>query len=67
VADPRLERGASAATPDGAVPVRLRSGRPPRPANDNVFPRLKQLPRLLPLLAAVALLGWALIRAFGAR
>jgi hypothetical protein len=64
VADPRPERGAPAGVPDGSARVKLRSGRPPRPANDNIFPRLKQLPRVVPLIAAVALLAWALFHAF---
>jgi len=37
----------------------------PRPANDNTIPWLRQLLRVVPLLAAVALLAWALIHAFG--
>jgi hypothetical protein len=54
-----------ARAPTGSAAVRLRSARPPRPANDNIFPWLKQLPRLVPLLAALALLAWAVIHAFG--
>jgi hypothetical protein len=64
VADPSREPGTPAQAPAGRVGVGLRAGRPPRPANDNSFPRLKQLTRLAPLLVAVALLVWALIHAF---
>ena len=49
----------------GPIAVGLRAGRLPRPANDNHFPWLKQTSRIAPLLAAVALLAWALIHAFG--
>jgi hypothetical protein len=65
VADPRPERGAPAHRADGSASVRLRGVRPPRPANDNAFPWLRQVSRLLPLLAAAALLAWALVHAFG--
>jgi len=64
VADPSREPGASTQAPSGRVAVGLRANRPPRPANDNSFPRLKQLSRLAPLVVAVALLAWALIQAF---
>jgi hypothetical protein len=64
VADPSREPGASTQAPSGRVAVGLRVNRPPRPANDNSFPRLKQLSRLAPLVVAVALLAWALIHAF---
>ncbi|HWE75889.1 MAG TPA: hypothetical protein VG328_22200 [Stellaceae bacterium] len=66
MADPSREPGAPAQAPSGRAGVWLRAGRPPRPANDNRFPRLKQLARLTPLLVAIALLAWALIHAFRA-
>jgi len=65
VADPSRETGAPARTPRGPVGVGLRTHRLPRPANDNSFPWLKQAARVVPLLAAVALLAWALVHAFG--
>jgi hypothetical protein len=66
VADPSRETGAPARAQTGPVAVGLRASRPPRPANDNRFPWLKHALRVVPLLAAVALLAWALIHAFGA-
>jgi hypothetical protein len=65
VADPSRETGAAARAQAGPVVVGLRATRPPRPANDNRFPWLKQASRVVPLLVAVALLAWALIHAFG--
>lgn len=69
MADPRRERGLPAGAGDSPafVPLRLRAGRPPRPANDNILPWLRQIPRLVPLVTAVALLAWALVHAFSAR
>jgi hypothetical protein len=64
VADPSRESGTATQAPSGRVAVGLRTGRPPRAANDNRFPRLKQLARVTPLVIAVALLAWALIHAF---
>jgi hypothetical protein len=49
----------------GPVTVGVRAGRPPRPANDNRFPWLKKASRFAAPIAAVALLAWALIHAFG--
>jgi len=66
VADPRPERGTTGGPPAGIAAVRLRTGRPPRAANDNAFPWLKQVWRTIPLLAAMALLAWALVHAFSA-
>jgi hypothetical protein len=65
VADPRREHGTPARAADHAAAIRLRAGRPPRPANDNGLPWLKRVARLAPLVAAVALLVWALVHAFG--
>jgi len=65
VADPSRETGSPARAPTGPAVVSLRAHRPPRAANDNAFPWLKQASRVLPLLAAVALLVWALVHAFG--
>jgi len=65
VADPSRETGTPVRAQAGPVAVGLRTNRPPRPANDNRFPWLKQASRVGPLLAAVALLAWALIHAFG--
>jgi len=65
VADPSRETGAPARAPSGSVAVGVRASRPPRPANDNRFPWLKHASRIVPLVVAVALLGWALIHAFG--
>ncbi|HEY3916369.1 MAG TPA: hypothetical protein VGL83_01185 [Stellaceae bacterium] len=65
MADPRPERGAPVGASDSPAFVRLRAGRPPRPANDNVFPWLRQSAKLAPLMTAVALLAWALVHAFG--
>jgi hypothetical protein len=64
VVDPSREPGTPAQAPAGRVGVGLRAGRPPRPANDNNFLRVKQLARVTPLLVAVALLAWALVHAF---
>jgi hypothetical protein len=49
----------------GPVTVGVRAGRPPRPANDNRFPWLKQASWFVLPIAAVALLAWALLHAFG--
>jgi hypothetical protein len=65
VADPSRETGTPTRAPAGPVAVGPRANRPPRPANDNSFPWLRQASRVVPLLAAVALLAWALIHAFG--
>jgi len=64
VADPSRETGAPARAPSGSVAVGVRASRPPRQANDNRFPWLKQTSQIAPLLAAVALLAWALLHAF---
>jgi len=64
VADPRRSHRPPA-TSARLAGVGLRFGRPPRPANDNNFSGLKRATRLAPLLVAVALLSWALLRAFG--
>jgi len=65
VADPSRERGTPARAPAGRVAVGLRAARPPRPANDNGILWLKRLWHAVPIAAAVALLLWALIHAFG--
>ena len=65
MADPSRETGAPVRAQAGPVAVGLRASRPPRPANDNRFPWLKQGSRIVPLFVAVALLAWALIHAFG--
>lgn len=65
MADPSRETGVPVRAQAGPLAVGVRAGRPPRPANDNRFPWLKKASRFAAPIAAVALLAWALIHAFG--